>query len=105
VSRRRWLTSVQVKKLQKAWKLQSPDPFIGGGERERDVVVPHIGDKAPASSQNNCTMAHDSFLYSRKLIGGPRSGFEWWRESELVWATLFTDTAHSLVFHIFPKLN
>jgi hypothetical protein len=52
--------------------------FIGGGERERErgVVVSHIGDRMPASSRTGGAMAYAGFPCCEPLMGGPQSGFE-----------------------------
>jgi hypothetical protein len=58
--------------------------FIRGGERERGVMVPHIGNRTPVLSRIGGAMARAGFPCFELLTGGPRSSFEPWREFEVV---------------------
>jgi hypothetical protein len=52
-------------------KLRPPSAFIVRAEREEVIMVPHVGDKAPAACRSRV-----GFPYLGSLTGGPRSAFE-----------------------------
>jgi hypothetical protein len=47
-------------------------------------VVPHIGDRTSASIWTGRAMELIGFPCFESLTGGPRLGFELWRESEAI---------------------
>jgi hypothetical protein len=67
--------------------------FIGEGKREEGTVVPHVGDGRPTACRTGWTVARRWIPYPESLTGGARSGFQTWREPELVEVALFIGLA------------
>jgi hypothetical protein len=84
-----WLTSTQGKAVKWGWKLRSPAPLIGEGEREQGS-----GPRKSVSSRTGESMACIGFPCCETLTGGPQSGFEQWHELEQYRAALFINPAN-----------